>query len=201
MDRANSGKQGRIFYGLRVGPYQTLPGGPLQRIDLPECTERDIPPVSDKVVSLEDVREMGLQIAQYASNFPPKRSSWKIVILIGPNCPQAMQLTTMNVSEENQGLIVARTPLGWTLTGPKPIMYPKRNHAWTRHCANDNEKTAKLTRNENEQSRTGSFNSNGKRKPTCFADVCTCLNCVPLDLHFLKTRVHVRTVSNMDLPS
>lgn len=81
--------------------------------------------VSDEVASMEEVKEMKPHLAKHHPNFPRRRATWKTLILLGRDCPWAMPQEIVNVPEEDNGLIVSKTPLGWTLIGPKSEM--KRN--------------------------------------------------------------------------
>ena len=45
-------------------------------------------------------------LAKHHSNFPRKRTAWKTIILLGRDCGWAMQQETVNVPDEDNGLIV-----------------------------------------------------------------------------------------------
>ena len=115
MDRINAEHQGRMITGLQIAPYHKTTDVLWQFTELPEWHERYITPVATKVASVEDVRDMAPSVAQFNENFPERRPAWETLILIGRDCLWAMQQETVN---DDDGLIVSRTPLGWTLVGP-----------------------------------------------------------------------------------
>ena len=112
--------QGRAIKGLRIAPYLSEPNTtPIVR-DLPTCMEREIPPaqVEHEVATYEDVKEMKPHLRRYRCSFPC-RKPWKPLVLLGRDCPWAMQRIVKNDPDKDQGLM-SQTPLGWTLIGPKP---------------------------------------------------------------------------------
>ena len=125
MECANAKHKCRVISGLQIAPCHDNPEADPQFRDLPVCAEGNVPAVSDELASMEEVKEMAPHLAKHHTNFPRKRTAWKTIILLGRDCGWAMQQETVNVPDEDNGLIVSRTPLGWTLIGPKPVM--KRN--------------------------------------------------------------------------
>ena len=83
MDRINAEHRGRMITGLQIAPFHKTDGIPYEFGNLPECHERDIPPVATEVASMEDVRDMAPSVAQFCENFPEKQSQWETLILIG----------------------------------------------------------------------------------------------------------------------
>ena len=117
--------EGRAIRGLEIAPCVVPRNGEPQVWSLPKCMERGIPSVEEEVASYEDVQRMKPHLAQYCGNFPPK-TQWtqNTVILIGRDCDWAMLHTTKNSPEKDKNLMMEETPLGWTLTGPKPTANP-----------------------------------------------------------------------------
>ena len=68
-------------------------------------------------------------LAQYSANFPPKKQ-WNTAILLGRDCSWAMRHKTVNDPEKDENLMMEETPLGWTLTGPKPTVNPQTHRPW-----------------------------------------------------------------------
>lgn len=122
MERANAKHRCRVISGLQIAPYRDNSEASPQFRDLPVCAEGDILTVSDEVASIEKVKEMEPHLSKHHTNFPRKRTTWKTLILLGRDCDWAMQQETVKVPDEDNGLIVSRTPLGWTLIGLKPEM-------------------------------------------------------------------------------
>ena len=124
-ERVDAEHQGRAIKGLRIAPYLSEPNTqPIVR-DLPTCIERErereIPPaqVEQEVATYEDVKEMKPHLRHYRCSFPC-RKPWKPLVLLGRDCPWAMQQIVKNVPDEDQGLIMTQTPFGRILIGPKP---------------------------------------------------------------------------------
>ena len=115
--------EGRAIRGLEITPSIVPRNGKPQVWSLPKCMERRIPSVEDEVASYEDVKGMEPHLAQYCDNFPPK-NQWKTIILIGKDSPWAMMHIVKNSPEKDKYLMMEETPLGWTLTGPKPTANP-----------------------------------------------------------------------------
>ena len=123
MESDGARHEGRAIRGLEIAPCVVPRNGKTQVWSLPKCMEGRIASVEEEVASYEDVKRMEPHLAQYCDNFPPQKQ-WKTIILLGRDCPWAMRQTTVNNPEKDMDLIVAETPLGWTLTGPKPTVNP-----------------------------------------------------------------------------
>ena len=81
----------------------------------PAVMQNPIPDALDQVPSKRDVAHTrGYE--EFAQYFPEKDANWPTLMLIGRDCIPA-QWQEQYYCDDNQGQMVSKTPLGWTLMG------------------------------------------------------------------------------------